>query len=219
MTYHLKLCQGEQSEHIAVIGDGKTGKTSHVREKILKRLPPTYTYWCYDYNHNGFNGCGTQVKNINKLLYGNMQYLPQVKDRKECDQFVEAALRLGDRIVVLDEYHTQQNSKFISPLQARFLRTARHHNISWIVIAQSPLELHEAVYHNQDHIFAYAMAKTSRHIKWYYQWFGKKMTFDLLESHAIAVRDNKPRPYIYQKKGEPEARLYNNYVQKEGAAA
>ncbi|MEW5840722.1 MAG: hypothetical protein AB1753_06930, partial [Thermoproteota archaeon] len=187
--YHLNLVQGEQSEHIAVLGDGKSGKTSFVRDHIIKKLPDRYKTWCYDYNHNGFNGVGTPVRSLDVLIDGNMQYLPQVKDKEECNKFLKAALKLGGRVVVLDEFHNQQNSKSIPPDTALFLRTARHApgGISWIVIAQSPLEMNDAIYHNADHIFAFFMDTASRHIDWYYKWFGKRKTATLIHAHAIAV--------------------------------
>lgn len=196
----INLCQGEASEHIAMIGDGKSGKTFKARQ-LLQKLPSTFKIWVYDYNHNGFKGIGTPVRSLNDLIDANVQYLPQEKTREEMNKFLEIALRLGNRVVVLDEFHTQQNSKGIPPTTERFLKTARHHNISWIVIAQSPLELHESVYHNQDHIYAFFMDTANRHIKWYYDWFGKQMTGQLIQAHAVAIENNLPRPFIYKRKG------------------
>lgn len=196
----INLCQGEASEHVVIIGDGKSGKTFKARQ-LLQKLPRTYKIWTYDYNHNGFNGIGTPVRSIDALIDGNMQYLPQQKTREEMNKFLEIALRLGNRVVAIDEFHTQQNSKGIPPLTEKFLKTARHHNISWLVIAQSPLELNEAVYHNQDHIFAFFMDTANRHIKWYYDWFGKQLTGQLIQAHMIAIQRNLARPYIYKKKG------------------
>lgn len=206
--YRLNFCQGEASEHVIVTGDGKSGKTSFVRDHILKRLPSLYKVWAYDYNHNGFQGIGTPIRSLNAMLDANVQYLPQVKDRKEMDAFVELSLRLGNRIAVLDEYHTQQNAKYISPLQARFLRTFRHVNGSWIVIAQSPLDFNEAVFSNHDHIFAFFMSPTNRHIKWYVDKFGKKLTAQLIKAHTIALATKKGRPYIHKSKGMIYPKLY-----------
>ncbi len=205
--YHLNFCQGEASEHVTIIGDGKSGKTSFARDHIIKKLPSRYKVWAYDYNHNGFSGVGTPVRSIDALLDGNVQYLPQVKDRIECNNFLKIALRLGHRIVVLDEFHNQQNSKAIPPDTALFLRTARHHDISWIVIAQSPLEINDAIYHNSDHIFAFFMDTASRHIEWYYKWFGKRKTATLIKAHSIAVQRKIRRPYIHKAKGQL-SRLY-----------
>lgn len=206
----IQLCQGQNSEHIGAIGDGKSGKTWFVREMLLK-LPPAYKVWAYDYNHNGFNGIGKPVRSIDALIDGSVQYLPQVKDRKEMDAFVERALALGNRVVVLDEYHTQQHAKYISPLQARFLRTFRHVNGSWIVIAQSPLDLHEAVYNNMDHIFAFMMSPLNRHIKWYKDKFGRMMTAQLIAAFPVAKQKKFPRPYIYKAKDNPMPSLVTPY--------
>jgi hypothetical protein len=206
--YVLRLCQGEQSQHVVVIGDGKSGKTSFVREQIVKpAIAARHTVWCYDYNWNGFSNCGMVARGLDRLLISNMQYLPQVKDRAECDAFCERALALGNRIVVLDEYHTQQNAKFISPLQARFLRTGRHHNVSWVVIAQSPLDFHEAVYSNADHFFCFYLSPANRHIKWYRDKIGKALTQQLIEAHAVARARNLPYPYVHFEKGG-ELKLY-----------
>lgn len=197
----INFCQGELSEHVAIIGDGKSGKTTFAR-KILAGLPSSYTYWAYDYNHNGFSNLPntTEIRDTSRLIDARVRYLPQVKDRKEMDAFCSAALKLGNRIAVLDEYHTQQNGRHISPLQARFLRTFRHYNGSWIVIAQSPLDLNEVIYNNADHLFIFYIDDASRHIDYVKKWFGKDMTAQLTSAPKGS--------YIHKAKGE-KARFYN----------
>lgn len=213
MTYRLNICQGEASEHALFVGDGKSGKTTFVRN-LLKKLPSAYKYWAYDYNHNGFIGCGKPVKDLSEMIDGNVQYIPQVKDRKEMDDFVRLAMDLGERLVVLDEYHTQQNAKYISPLQAQFLRTYRHPRTngnlggSWFVIAQSPLNFNEAVFNNVDHIFAFFMATENRHIQWYLQKFGRVKTATLVKAHTIAKAKKLPRPFIHKGKDDVASTLY-----------
>lgn len=207
MTYKLEFCQGEKSQHAVATGDGKAGKNFFIREIILKPLLGLFNIWTYDYNHNGFKELGTPVRSLGALIDASVQYLPQQKDKEEMNEFLEIALRIGNRIVALDEFHTQQNGRGIPKPTERFLKTARHRNISWIVLTQSPLELNDAVYHNQDHIFAFFMDTTNRHVEWYYDKFGKKMTLQLIKAHFNAVAKETRRPYIYKGKGAPP-RLY-----------
>ncbi|AFU57275.1 hypothetical protein Ngar_c03560 [Candidatus Nitrososphaera gargensis Ga9.2] len=210
MTYRINFCQGELSEHVAIIGDGKVGKTSFARDHLLRKLPGTFKKWCYDYNHNGFIGIGPPVRSLDALIDANMQYLPQEKSKEELNGFLEVALRLGNRVVAIDEFHAQQNSKSIPKPTQVFLKTFRHVSGSWIVIAQSPLELHDDVYHNADHIFAFFMKPTSRHTAWYYEKFGQPMTFKLMELHYEAVQLKAKRPYIYTGASSIEAVIYSH---------
>lgn len=198
------------SEHVAIIGDGSSGKSFFARYHILGHLPSTFKIWAWDDTHTAFNRIGTPIRSIDALIDANMQYLPQEKSKEELITFLKMALRLGSRIVVLDEFHKYQKSKSIDPDIEYFLKTWKHHNGSWIVIAQSPLEMNDVVYHNMSHLFAFYMKSTSRHIEKYYEWFGRPLTRKLIELfYEVDGTENK-RPYIYQGKSSREPVLYSH---------
>lgn len=209
MTYKLNLCQGLESEHIAMLGDGSSGKSFKALE-ILKQLPSAFKIWAWDDTHTAFNGIGKTVRTFDGLIDANVQYLPQEKSKEEMIAFLEITLRAGNRIAVLDEFHKYQNSKSIHPSIEYFLKTFKHHNGSWLVIAQSPLEMNDVIYHNMHHLFAFYMKPTSRHINKYYEWFGKPLTKKLIELFWEVDGSKLKRPYIYQGKSAREPVLYSH---------
>src|SRR6059036_896028 len=68
----------------------------------------------------GFIRCGTPVTSVSALIDANVQYKPQKKDDQEMNDFINAAMSIGNRIIVIDEFNNYQKSKYITNEMALF---------------------------------------------------------------------------------------------------